>query len=223
MSDDKHILERLDRIESLLVPLSESAKGIKELKEDMNPLIRQAFQVLTRELETVESSFSLEDIVLLVKTALRNTRNLIFALNLLQNITDLVYTMEPQLKMAVPRIINYLDGLEQGGVFRIINSMMGVRAKMAAAYTAEDIDKIGDGLVVLVGLAKKLGEPKARAFLEAVAQLPTEANLAECKPVGPMGLLSACRSCEVKEGLGVIVELTKTMAKIKTLAPVESA
>ena len=71
--------------------------------------------------------------------------------------------------------------------------------------------------------SKKLGEPKARAFLEAVAQLPTEANLAECKPVGPMGLLSACRSCEVKEGLGVIVELTKTMAKIKTLAPVESA
>lgn len=222
MRNESQILERLERIEAQLAPLSESATSIKELKEDLNPLIHHAFQVLIKELATVESSFQLEDLVNFSKTLLRNTRNLTFALNQLQNITDFLFTVEPLLKSTVPKFIDYLDGLEQGGVFRILNAMLGVRAKMAAAYSPEDIDKIGDGLVVLFGLAKKLGEPRAKAFLEAVAELPSEVDLSECKAVGPIGLISACRSCEVKEGLGVIVELTKTMAKIKTLAAMES-
>ena len=221
MNNDSHIVARLDRIEPMLAPLSESAKSSTDLKEAVNPLIRQIFELLTRELEDLDSSVQLQDVTLLLKTMLTNTRNLTFALNQLENITDFLHTAEPQLKLTVPMLIHYLDGLEQRGVFRIINAMVGVRAKIAAAYTPEDIEKIGDGLVVLFGLAKKLGEPKAKAFLDALAELPAEMNLAECKAVGPFGLLFACRSGEVKEGLGVIVELTRTMAKIKSLVPVE--
>ncbi|MGD0397879.1 MAG: DUF1641 domain-containing protein [Syntrophobacteraceae bacterium] len=215
MSKEDMILERLDRIEAQLAPLSASARSMKEFKEDISPLVNQSVQVLIRELATVDSSFQLEDLFALIKAVLRNTRNLTFSLNQLGNLSDFLFTIEPLLKSTVPTFIKYLDELEQRGVFRILNAMLGVRSKMAAAYTPEDIDKIGDGLVVLFGLAEKLRHPQAREFLETLAELPAEVDLSECKPLGPIGLLSACRASEVKDGLGVIIELTKAMGKFK--------
>lgn len=216
MTTESAILERLERIESQLAPMSESACTIKELKNDLSPLLNHGVQILIRELATVESSFQLEDLFALIKTALRNTRNLTFALTQLGNLTDFLLTVEPLLKATVPMVIQHLDHLEQTGVFRMLNAMLGVRAKMAAAYSPQDIEEIGDGIVVLFGLAKRLGDPRARAFLEAFAELPAEVDLSECKPMGPLGLLSACRSCEVQDGLGVAVEFMKAMAKMKT-------
>ena len=215
MTKEDMILERLDRIEAQLAPLSASAKSVKEFKEDSSPLLNQGVQSLIRGLGTIDSSFQLEDLFELIKAVLKNTRNLTFSLNQLGNLTDLLFTIEPLLKSTVPLFIQYLDDLEQRGVFRILNAMLGVRSKMAAAYTPEDIDKIGDGLVVLFGLAEKLSHPKTREFLETMAELPAEVDFSECKPLGPIGLLSACRTYEVKDGLGVIIELTKAMGKFK--------
>ena len=61
MTTEEQILERLDRIEAQLAPMSASARGLNELKEDLIPLSGQAFRLLIRELEDVESGFQLED------------------------------------------------------------------------------------------------------------------------------------------------------------------
>jgi len=39
------------------------------------------------------------------------------------------------------------------------------------------------------------------------------------RPVGPFGLLWKMRSPEAKEGLGVMVELTKALGNLKAAAP----
>ncbi len=86
-----------------------------------------------------------------------------------------------------------------------------MRAKVAASYSAEDIDHIGDGLVALLGLAQKFGDPQAKSFLEKLAALPSKVDLENAKPVGPFGMLGALSSKEAKQGLGVLMELTKAM------------
>ncbi len=215
MTNEELILERLDRIEAQLAPITQTASGIKELREDLIPLSGQAFRLLIRELEDVESSFQLEDLMVLLKRSLRSVKHIIFALEQLENIVDFVTTIEPLLKSSVPQVINYLDDLEQRGVLRIITSMLDVRAKIAAAYSPEDVDEIGDGAVVALGLAKKLSDPKAAEFLETIAALPSKVDLSEAKPVGPFGMLSALSSKEAREGLGVLMQLTKAMGKLK--------
>lgn len=215
MTNEELILERLDRIESQLVPISQTASGIKELREDLIPLSGQAFRLLIRELEDVESAFQLEDLMLLTKRFLRSIKHIVFSLEQLENIVDFVTTIEPLLKSAVPQVINYLDDLEQRGVLRIITSMLDVRAKIAAAYSPDDIDQIGDGAVAALGLAKKLSDPKASEFLEKIAELPSKVDLSEAKPVGPIGMLSALSSKEAREGLGVLMQLTKAMGELK--------
>ena len=215
MTNEELILERLDRIEAQLAPISQTAAGIKDLREDLIPLSGQAFRLLIRELEDVESSFQLEDLLTLFKRTLRSVKHIIFTLEQLENIVDFVTTIEPLLKSAVPQVINYLDDLEQKGVLRIITATLDVRAKIASAYTAEDIDQIGDGAVALLGLAKKLSDPATVEFLEKIADLPSKVDLGGAKPVGPFGMLGALSSKEARQGLGVLMALTKAMGSVK--------
>jgi hypothetical protein len=198
MTNEELILERLDRIEAHLAPISHTAAGIKELKEDLIPLSGQAFRLLIRELEDVETSFQLEDLLVLFKRMLRSTNDIKFILDQMESIVDLVTTIEPLFKSAIPQIINYLDDLEQRGVLRVMQSMLDVRAKIATAYTPEDIDQMGDGAVSLIGLTKKLSDPQATAFLEKIAELPAKIDLSSSKPIGPFGLIGALSSKEAR-------------------------
>jgi uncharacterized protein YjgD (DUF1641 family) len=215
MTTEEQILERLDRIEAQLAPVSASAKGLNELREDLIPLSGQAFRLLIRELEDVESGFQLEDLLALMKRSLRSVKHLQFGLEQLENIVDFVLTVEPLLKSAVPQLVNYLDDLEQKGVLRIIQSTLDIRAKIAASYSPEDVEQIGDGLVALLGMAQKLSDPQAQAFLNKMAALPSKVDLEKAKPVGPFGMLGALSSKEARQGLGVLMELTKAMGGLK--------
>jgi len=216
MTTEEQILERLDRIEAQLAPISQSASSLQELREDLIPLSGQAFRLVTRELEDIESGFQLEDLLAMVKRMLRSVKHMTFTLEQLENIVDFVTTIEPLLKSAVPQIINYLDDLEQRGVLRIITSMLDVRAKIAEAYNPEDIDQIGDGAVAALGLAKKLSDPKTVEFLEKLAELPSRVDLEGAKPIGPFGMLGALSSKEARQGLGILMELTKAMGGLKS-------
>lgn len=223
MTTEKQILERLDRIEAQLAPISKSANALQELREDLIPLSGQAFRLVIRELEDVESGFQLEDLMSLFKRFLRSIKYLQYSLEQLENIVDFVTTIEPLLKSAVPQIINYLDDLEQRGVLRIITATLDVRAKIASAYNADDIDQIGDGTVAALGLAKKLSDPKSVEFLEKLAELPSRVNLADAKSIGPFGMLGALSSKEARQGLGVLVQLTKAMGALKNGGSTQSS
>jgi uncharacterized protein YjgD (DUF1641 family) len=137
----------------------------------------------------------------------------------LENIIDFVTTAEPVLRLMVPQLIAYLNGLEERGVFRIIKATYDIRAKIATAYTAEDIEQIGDGFVALLGVAKKLSDPQLAGFLENLAEVGASVDLTKSKDVGPIGFFSACSGPESKRGLGVLLELTKAMGNLKTAPP----
>ncbi|MBW2368236.1 MAG: DUF1641 domain-containing protein [Deltaproteobacteria bacterium] len=214
MTNEELILQRLDSLESQISPLVKSATELKELKDDIIPLGNTAVQLLIQELQEVEAGFQLEDLFLLIKQVMRNTRNFSFALRQMENIIEFVTDLEPLLKSAVPLMIDHLDTLERKGVFRILQATLDVRAKVAEAYTAEDIDKIGDGAVAMMALAKKMGDPNTLGFLEKAIDMLPEIKLEKTKKVGPLGLVSAGFNSEIKQGLGVLMQLTKALGKL---------
>jgi uncharacterized protein YjgD (DUF1641 family) len=216
MTNEELILERLDRIERRIAPLSETAISMKELKNDLMAMAQPVSKSLIKDLESVESAFQLEDLGALSKRMLRSVKHIIYALDQLENIIDFVTTIEPVLRLTVPQLIAYLNGLEEKGVFRIIKATYDIRAKIATTYTAEDIEQIGDGLVALLGVAKKLSDPQLAALLENLAEVGASVDLTKSKDVGPFGFFSACSGPESKRGLGVLLELTKAMGDLKT-------
>jgi uncharacterized protein YjgD (DUF1641 family) len=216
MTNEELILQRLDALESKIDPLVKDRLKWSELKEDLVPLQNQAVGLLIEQLQEVEAGFQLEDALNLVKRSMRSIKNFIFALKAMDNIIDFVNDLEPLLKSAVPKMIEHLDELERKGVFRIIKSTLGIRAKVAAAYDHHDIEKIGDGIVAMLALAKKMADPRTMAFLEKMVEIPGSVDLTQTHKVGPLGLVSAGFNPEIKEGLGVMIALTKAMGKLKS-------
>jgi len=74
---------------------------------------------------------------------------------------------------------------------------------------------MGDGFVRMHGLVQKLSNPELIQFLEKLVDLPLNLHLEEAKPAGPVGLLWRMRSKECRQGLGVLVELTKALGQLQ--------
>ena len=74
---------------------------------------------------------------------------------------------------------------------------------------------MGDGFVVLLSLLKKLLQPEMVGFFNKLMDLPLGVNLQAVKPVGAMGMLSAMGNKETRQGLGVALEFTKALGKLK--------
>jgi uncharacterized protein YjgD (DUF1641 family) len=215
MGQEELVLERLEGLESQIKYLVEATRDWQELKHDLTPIIHDAFKTLMKELGDVEQGFQLEDIYALLKRFLRSIKNLTYTLEQLENIIDLWQTIEPLLHVAVPKGIEFLDGLEQKGVFRMYHAMIEVRGKIARAYTPEDIEVMGDGFVSMLGLIKKLSTPQAREMLDKLADMMGDVNLKECKECGPLGLMAGMGGADARKGLGIMLAFTKSLGKLK--------
>jgi len=215
MTTEQMILDRLDRLESQIAPLTASAKALGELREELAPRVNEAVQALIVELADVEADFQLEDLLFLIKKMMRNVRNLDFALDQMKNLIDFALTAEPLLKSSVPQVITFLDDLEQRGVLRLLGTGMEVLKKVGASYSAEDLQQVAEGVVRLAGILKKLAAPGALDLLDRAADLPARVDVSAAQAVGPWGMLRGMGDPQVQQGLGVLLEFTKGLAALR--------
>ncbi|MDP1761112.1 MAG: DUF1641 domain-containing protein [Deltaproteobacteria bacterium] len=226
MSTDDQILERLVRLEEKLdrltagqeqlSPFIRSYDNLTDLGRDLSLLMGPTVNLMTEELAEVETGFQLEDSFRLLKQLLLNMKNLAWSLEQLENAIDWWHDLEPLLKIAVPHVIDKLDDLEQKGIFRINAAILNMYTKLASAYTPEDVEVIGDGFVRMHGMVKKFSDPRVIDFLDRLSDVPAQVNLDEARPVGPFGMMFRMMGKETKQGLGVALELTKALGKVKS-------
>lgn len=256
--------EKLDRVTAFqeqLSPFIRSYESLSDLGRELSLLTGPGVSLLTEELAEVETGFQLEDVLYLFKRLLLSFRHIAWSLEQLENLIDWWQDMEPLLKVAVPHLIDKLDDLEQKGIFRINKAILNMYAKLASAYTPEDIEvigdgfvrmhgivrkfadpvviqsleavvdmyaklasvykpedieSIGDGFVRMHGIVKKFADPRVIDFLDRLSDLPAQVDLDKARPVGPIGMMFRMMGKETKQGLGVALELTKALGKIKS-------
>ena len=215
MKNEQVIMEQLDHLGQEIAILTDSARSLRELRDDLSPRVNETVKVLIQELAEIEADVQFDDLVSLLKNLMRNVKNLTWSVDQLKNLIDFLRTVEPLLNSAVPQAIFFLDQLERQGVFQVLAHMLGVLEKIAETYTPEDIEQIGNGLVPLVGVVKKLTAPEALNLLDKAAEVPARVDLSQAKAVGPFGMLFALGNSEVKQGMGVVLELTKALSQLK--------
>lgn len=275
MSGEEQILERLARMEEKLDRVSDfeeqwrnfgrTLESLGDLGRDLSLLMGPGASLLTEELAEVETGFQLEDALYLLKRLLLSFRHIAWSLEQMENLIDWWQDVEPLLKIAVPHLVDKLDDLEQKGIFRINHAILNMYAKLASAYTPEDvevigdgfvrmhgivrkfadpvviqsieavvdmyaklasvykpedIESIGDGFVRMHGIVKKFADPKVIDFLDRLSDVPAQVDLDKTRPVGPIGLMFSLMGREGKQGLGVAVELTKALGKVKAGNPI---
>ncbi len=192
MINEELLLERLARIEERLEGVARVEKQLEvfarpwetltDLGKDLSILMDPAARKLTEELVEVEIGFQLEDFFALLKRLLPSLKYLSWALEQLENFIDWWADMEPILKIAVPKMIDQLDVLEQQQVFKIFG---------------------------------KLFSGEMLQFMDRLADVALNSRLQEAEPVGPLGLLWQMRSPECRQGLGVLLELTRALERMR--------
>ena len=217
MNNEELIVERLEMLEAKIAPLTDSARSLGELRDELAPRVNEAVGALIVQLADVESDFQLEDLTFLIKKVMRNINNFSFALDQLKNLIDFAMTAEPLLKSTVPEMILFLDEMEQKRVFKMMRMAVETLKKVGETYTEKDLEQISEGAVKLVGIAKKLTSPEAIDLLDKAADIPAAVDLSKARPAGPFGMLWAMGNSEVKQGFGVLLELTKGLSALKPL------
>jgi hypothetical protein len=181
MSGEEQILERLARMEEKLDRVTDfeeqwrnfgrTWESLSDLGRDLSLLTGPGARLLTEELAEVETGFQIEDALQLVKRLLLSFRHISWSLEQMENLIDWWRDMEPLLKIAVPHLVDKLDELEQKGIFRINAAVLNMYAKLASAYSPEDIEVIGDGFVRMHGIVKKFADPVVIQSLESVVNM----------------------------------------------------
>jgi hypothetical protein len=192
MTNEELLLERLARIEERLDGVARVERQLEvfakpwenltDLGKDLSILMDPAARRLTEELVEVEIGFQLEDFFALLKRLLPSLKYITWSLEQLENLVDWWADLEPLLKIAVPKMIDRLDVLEQHRVFNIFGKIFSVDMLQ---------------------------------FMDKMSDVALGARIKEAKPVGPVGLLWQMRSPECRQGLGVLVELTRALGKLK--------
>jgi len=179
------IEEKLDgiaRVEKQLEVFNRPFENLSDLGRDLSILMDPAARKLTEELVEVEIGFQLEDIFALLKRLLPSLKYLTWSLEQLENLIDWWADLEPVLKIAVPKMIDKLDALEQDRVFQIFGKLFSL---------------------------------EMLRFMDKLSGVALAADLEEAKPVGPFGLLWQMRSPECRQGLGVLLELTRALSRLQ--------
>ena len=76
---------------------------------------------------------------------------------------------------------------------------------------------LGDNAFFYSGAAPgnaESGNQRFINFIETFMDVPAQVNVEECKPSGPLSLMWRMRSQECRQGLGVMLELTRAMGKV---------
>jgi hypothetical protein len=212
MVENQEIIARLDRLEAMLAPMAALSRATQEQKKGLPPQIDQAFKTLLLELADADNEYRVDDLAFLIKKGLRSINNLTFALDQLENLIELVRTAEPLLKVTIPAIIASLDRLERQGLFAMGLGLLGALERVAERHEPAELARLGDVLSVVLDAGCRLTSPASLRFLEQALSVPSRVDLDQTREVTIGGLFKAMRDPKVRQGLGVMLELTRALA-----------
>ncbi len=183
----------------------------EELQADATPIINDVFRLATEQLEELDESVQLEDILHLFKRLLRNTRNLEQMLDQLENVMELWQDFGPLSRDAFFSLMNRLDEMERKGYFVFLEGGLDITDRIVTAFTEEDVRLLGDNIVLIVETIKQMTQPEIMTMLQStVLAIETEPDSGDISLLKLMGRL---RDPAVKRGFAKTLNALKSVGQ----------
>ena len=144
-------------------------EGRDEFVRDVLPIANDAFELVTEQLEEVQSYVDLSDLLRLLKRLLRNGRNLDKMLDQLESLMDLRQTAGPLAENAFGKATDLLQEAEHKGYFTAARSGAHALDEVVLAVSRGELKEPGDPS--LWSLASKMRDPDVRRGLSVTLRL----------------------------------------------------
>jgi len=203
--------------------MRERRESWDELRSDFMPLAGEALINVNQELEEVQEFVQPQDLLRLVKRLVRNTRNIESALERFESAMEFLDDVSGLSDQAFIRLLQLLEVYEERGYFRFAKAGLGVVDRVVTNFTEEDVEALGDNVVLILETVKEMTQPEIMAVLyrmiEAV-QRQQDAMAAEPEqPPSMWALARQLRDPEVRRGMARALNTLKAVSDIDTGPP----
>lgn len=213
------IEERLDRMAIQLEVLTTemlrqraTRERWSELGEVMTPIASQAMGTLATDLEDVD--LSLEDLARFAKTLAAALPTLERVMALMPAMAELAAVVTPLAGPIMNTGTAQLATLEERGYFDIARSGLGVVDRVVTSFTEEDVEALGDNIVLILQTVREMTQPEVMQMLQRTFTTVQEGEHVEpMEPPGAFALLKEMRKPEVRRGLNKALNMLRSLGE----------
>ena len=205
--------QKLDALTAQVAYLTEQTQiaererqGRAELVHDLTPIANEAFRLTVEQLEQVQEYVDLGDLLRLLKRLLRNGRNLDKMLDQLESVADLADTVGPLADEAFGKAVGMLAEMEHKGYFGFAKSGVRIVDNVVTSFTEEDVNRLGDNIVLILNTVKDMTQPEIMSFLRTTL-LVAEREVEKPVDISYRGLLRQMRDPAVRRGLALTLRV----------------
>ncbi|PWH18008.1 MAG: hypothetical protein DDG58_07295 [Ardenticatenia bacterium] len=167
------LAHKLDRLTAQVEFLTEEALRQRRRQQEWDELIadlgivsKEAFQLLSEQLEEVEQCARLENVLLLFKRLLRDTCLLGHMLEQLESAMDFWQDFSPLTREVAITLMNRLDEMERKGYFAFLRALFDAFDEMVASFSREELEQLRHNVRPLVATLKELSRPETQQVLQ---------------------------------------------------------
>jgi uncharacterized protein YjgD (DUF1641 family) len=206
---------KLDVLTAQVTYLAEQAQTAErarqeraELMSDLMPIANDAFRLSVQQLEEVQEYVDLADLLRLLKRLLRNGPNFEQLLDQVESLMDLAGTVAPLADDAFGKSVDLLQQAEHKGYFAFARGGLRIVDNVATAFTEEDVQALGDNIVLILQTVKSMTQP------EIMNLLGNTVRTLDAEPLQPAdysyrALISQMRDPEVRRGMAVALRMLR--------------
>ena len=201
---------KLDELSAQVAFLAEEARINRqrrerwdELQHDVMPVAADALAVVGRELEDLDVDIA--ELTGLLKRLVRVAPLLDTALSQVEMYADFAHELVPIGGEAMEAATSKLATLEERGYFDFAKGAVRVADRVVTGFTEEDVEALGDNVVLILETIKDLTQPEVMAALHRMISAIREQqrHIAE-EPAEPPSLFSIMRQLrdpEIRRGM----------------------
>lgn len=220
---DQTIEERLDLLSAQVSFLVDEARHQREQREkwaelshDLAPLARQAMDSAARELEEID--VTLEDLTRFSRTALTSLPALEASLRQLESLGELGRDVAPLATLATAALTERLQALEEKGYFDFARAGVGVVDRVVTSFTEEDVEALGDNIVLILNTVKEMTQPEVMTMLRRTIHTVGE-QPEDTEPPSVLTLLREMRDPQVRRGLARLLTMLRSIGEDSPSSP----
>jgi uncharacterized protein YjgD (DUF1641 family) len=167
------LTQKIDRLTAQVEFLTEEALRQRQRQQEWDELVadlgivsKEAFQLLSQQLEEVEQCARIENVLLLLKRLLRDTCLLGQLLEYLESAMDFWQDFSPLTRTVAITLMNRLDEMERKGYFAFLGALLDAFDGVVASFSREELEQLRHNIVPLVATLKELARPETQHLLQ---------------------------------------------------------
>jgi uncharacterized protein YjgD (DUF1641 family) len=188
----------------------QSRRSVDELVEIGMPIGRELMDLASEEFTEVERYLSPDNLIRLVKKFVRHGPQFEILMDQLDSMMDLVAVGSQIIEEGVEKTTDVMEDMENKGYFAFAKSGLRLVDNVVTSFTEEDVDRLGDNIVLILNTVKDMTQPEILTFLRNMFQV-AEREAEKPLDTSVLALLRQMRDPAVRRGLAMTMRVLRAI------------